>query len=473
MRKGVLFYVVARYSTVLVGLIINAILSHILVTENHGILAVIVVFTNFFSIIANLGLGTGVIQNKTLSRKETDNIYSFSVLLSIVLGIAFFLIAPLIADFYNDPRYINVVRLLSISVLLNSLNVIPNAVLLKEEKFNVIGVRMIVASTVSGIVAIIIAQKGGEYYALVAQTILLIAIQFIWNWFGTKLKFDWHIDFTGVKKIGNYSFFQFAYSLMLYFSQNLDNLLTGKFFGSVELAYYNKSYQVMRYPIDYIPHTISPVLHPILSKHQDDLDFIYEKYMQLVRVLSLIGVYISLLFMWESEEVLILVFGKQWYPSIVSFSIFGLGIWAQLVNAIAGSIYQSTNNTKNMFISGILHITISLIAIVLGISSGSINYLALYLVISWYIKFFIETFFLVKKSLKQRVFPFIKEFVPHWLLIALVSLVFSAIVKYITFGLFINLIVKGLIITVLFICFTLILGQKKHVDIAIKMIRKK
>ncbi len=463
MKKAMFTYAFARYSTVVIGLLINAILSRILLPEDYGIIAVVTVFTALFNVLSTMGLGTGLIQNKELTEEDTDNIYSLSVWIALLLGVVFFVCAWPIASFYGDDRYIVIVQVLSISVFLNAINVIPNAILLKEEQFKKIAFRMIMASCLSGAVAIIMALNNGGYYALVVQTILSIAIQFIWNRASVKLHFHLKVNMVSVKKIANYSFFQFAYSLLLYLSQNLDNLLTGKVMGSEQLAYYNKSYSVMRYPIDYIPHAISPVLHPVLSKYQDDSEYIYKKYVDIIKVMSLIGVFVSLIFFWEAPEIIELLFGKQWGQSIPSFRIFGIGIWVQLVNALAGSIYQSTNNTKNMFYSGLIHVVITLVAIIAGICSNDINILAIYIVISWYIKFLVETYFLVFKSLKKNVFQYLKIFLPDLVIFVVTGVIYGFVQQWIHFGILVNIVVKSLAIGLIFVVCCICFGQVKYI----------
>lgn len=460
MKKAMFTYAFAKYSTVIIGLLINAVLSRILLPEDYGIAAVVTVFTTFFNVLSTMGLGTGLIQDKDLTEADTDNIYSLSVWTALVLGVFFFACASPIAFFYGDKRYVLIVRILSISIFFNAINVIPNSILLKEEKFKKVAVRMIMVSCISGGIAIVVALNHGGYYALVVQTILSIAIQFVWNRVSVKLHFHLMVDFASIMKIANYSFFQFAYSVLLYFSQNLDNLLIGKVMGSKQLAYYNKSYTVMRYPIDYIPHAISPVLHPVLSKYQNDYEYIYKKYIEIGRVMSLIGVLISLVFFWEAPEIIMILFGAQWGQSIISFRIFGLGIWVQLINALAGSIYQSTNNTKNMFYSGLIHVFITLVAIVAGIWSNDINRLAVYIVISWYVKFMVETYFLIVRSLKKSALGYLKIFLPDFSIFLITSILFGFLCRWINFNEFLSLLIKTIMIFLIFGICCLCFGKK-------------
>ncbi len=461
MKKAIFQYGSARYCTVFINLLLTSILSRILTPEDYGIISVIMVFCTFFNTLATMGLGTGIIQNKSISYQETEGIFSFSAGISILLWFFFWLLSYPVSWFYGDKIYIGVMKYLSISVLLNSLNVIPNALILKAEKFRLISVRMIVSALISGFISIVIALKGGKYYSLIVQNILIAGIPLFWNMASLKLHIRIKPNLEGLKKIGNYSFFQFLYSVILALSQNLDDLLVGKYVGSEQLAYYNKSYTVMRYPINYIPHAVSPVLHPILSKYQEDKNYIYDQYLKIIKVVSAIGLFVSFVFIWEAEEIVLLLFGSQWKDSVSVIRIFGFSIWFQVINAMAGSIYQSVNATKNMFLSGVIHISISIFAIIIGIVSGSIDILAMVLTISWGIKFIIESVFLVKKSLNRSVKDYWRIFLPELLIFCVMSIAFYFLFPKIRFSLMMNLIVKTCSIIAVFSILYISLGQYK------------
>lgn len=468
MKKAVIIYAMAKYSTVIIGLFINAILSRILSPADYGIIAIVTVFITFFNLLSSMGFGAGVIQQKELTKDEADDIFSFTVWIAMFLGICFFFCAEPIAIFYDDSRLISVIRWLCISVVMNALNVIPSALMLKSEKFKTVATRMIISSGISGVAAVIVAWAGGKYYALVIQNILLISIQLIWNIYSTKVRFKYLFHFSAIKVIGNYSLYQFGYSLMLYASQNLDNMLIGKVMGNEQLAYYNKSYSVMRYPIDYIPHAITPVLHPILAKHQDDFDYIYKEYMKIIKVISLIGIFTSIFFIWEASEIILILFGSQWSLAVPTLRIFAIGIWAQLVNAFSGAIYQSTNNTKNMFISGIFHITVTLIAIVLGIWSNDTNILAIALTISWYVKFGIESYFLVKKCFRKSIRNYMKVFIPELFIFILSNSILYGVISKIQYGLLANIVIKTLVIVLVYFVFCIGFKQMKYYKLLLK-----
>lgn len=469
LKMQTLIYAIAKYASVLVGIIVSAVLSRLLTPADYGIVAVVTVFTMFFSTLCNVGLSTAVVQRRDLNEDEVNDIYSFSVYLSIALMIVFAVCSFPVAAFYNDEIYVPVCMCLSVSVLFNSLNMIPEAVLMRNHRFNLVSVRTVVCAIVSGVIAIIMAFLGFKHYALVAQSIIAGALQYIWNRCNVKLKMKVKFNFEPLKSVSSYSLNQFFYNISNYFAQNLDNLLTGKLIGSEALAYYNKSYTLMRYPVNNIPHAITPILHPILSEHQKDPRYIYEQYIRMVKILSILGAFCTLVCFFAGDELIYIFFGNQWQESIRPFKLLSLCLWAQMVNALAGAIYQSIGRTKEMFHSGIVHISISILGILIGSVARDINVLSLCVSLSLNIKFFVESYFLVKKSFGYKLLEYYKCFFSEWIMTVVIAIIINLLFDFYLPGNIISSFVYKLCITsVLFLVGILITGDYKKIIRTIK-----
>ena len=137
-------------------------------------------------------------------------------------------------------------------------------------------------------------------------------------------------------------------------------------------------------------HVITPVIHPILSEYQDDKAYIYENYMKIVKILSLLGLFVGAYMYFASYEIICIMFGEHWAAAIPCLAMLSLSVWAQVVNSSSGAIFQSLGNTKNLFITGVLSSSTTLIGIVLGIVFGDISTVARNAMISYNINFMIS-----------------------------------------------------------------------------------
>ena len=164
-------------------------------------------------------------------------------------------------------------------------------------------VAIIIATLISSAITIYLALKGGSYYSLVFNTIFTSVMTFLCNRLSCNLRFKIRFEFESIKKIFNYSGFQFAFNMINYFSRNLDNLLSGKFLGIEQLGFYNKAYTIMLYPVNNLAGVISSVLHPFLADYKEILDKIYEKYIIIAKLFMDCGIYISVICFFCSNEI--------------------------------------------------------------------------------------------------------------------------------------------------------------------------
>jgi len=463
-KKAALVNAASKYLVILFGIIFNAILARIVTPNEFGVVAVMTVFTNFFGVFADMGIGTAVVQDKGLSEHDINHIFSFTLYIGMLLSIAFMGLSILISCFYKNNIYTPLGSMLCVSILFSAFNMVPNALLLKEKKFVSISIRTVLACITSSIIAIVLANSGWGCYALVMQSILNNGVIFAWNYMSTRLKFIPQIDFSSIDKIKRYSGFQFLFSCVNYFSRNLDNLLVSKYMGESILGYYDKAYKLTLYPTNNLTHVITPVLHPILSDHQTNQKYIYDKYIEILKLLSLMGIFIMPVCFFCRTEIILLIFGDQWVESISCFGYLALSIWAQMLASSSGSIFQSLGNTKLLFVQGIITSGLTVLCILFGVISGDILFLSKLVALAYNINFLIVFYILISKGFKYRFLLFLKHFYKDGIIL-LCMMAEGFAMKYFlnldSMTVYARFVIKGILFLTLYCIFLRLFNQHK------------
>jgi teichuronic acid exporter len=365
--KGVAFIAAARYSGILVNLLVTSILARLLLPVDFGVIAISTVFIVFFSFLSNFGIGPAIIQFKQLTQDDFRSIFGMSFWVAVVLAFAFFLLAPLIAFFYEQPILTNICRWLSLQVFFTTFNIVPNSLLLREKKFNIIAYRNVSIQLLCGTLAVWAAFTGWGIYALIITPILSAIITLIVNVYYMKLSIRFKPDIAPMKLIFSYSVYQFLFDLVNYFGRNLDKLIIGKFINVAQLGYYEKSYRLMLMPIENINGVLSPVLLPYLSESQNNLGKILLVYSRMTRILIYISFPLAAFLFCCSEELILLVFGSQWLEAIPCFTILTLSVATQIPTYPAGSVLQACNQTKILFKLGNINVAITILGLLIAV----------------------------------------------------------------------------------------------------------
>ncbi len=385
--SGVIYTSIAKYLGIFLSIIISAILARLLQPEDFGIVAVATVIIGFINLITDFGLGPAIVQNDTLSRNDLKHLFSFTVYVGLGASFFLFVLADSISHYYNDSNLIPIIRLLSLNVLFASINIVPNALLLKEKKFKLIAKRTLLMQALAGGIAIVSAFVGLGLYALVIQSILAAIGIFIFNYILRPIPFGKCFSVYSLKKVFSFSIFQFLCSIITYINSTLDKLMVGKKIGLLDLGYYEKSYRLMRLPVMNLTYVFTPVMQPMFKEFKDDRHVMGEKYCILFKFLSIIGLPLSSFLYFEASDLICLFYGMNWLPAIRPFQLFSLSVGFMILLASTGPIYQASNNVKIMTVSCLIEALIGLSCLYIGLHIGGINTIAFWISLGIFLRF--------------------------------------------------------------------------------------
>lgn len=386
--SGVLYTALAKYSGIIVSLVIAGVLARLLTPNDFGIVAIATVIIAFFNLFTDMGISPAIIQNKSLTQKELSAIFSFTIWIGAGISLLFFAASWFIASYFESDILRTICQLLAINLFFASATIVPGALFYRNKEFRFIALRSFAIQITVGIVAVIAALCGAGLYALVITPILSSMLLFIISYLRYPQRLYFTLGIAPIQKIFSYSIYQFLFNLINYFSRNLDKLLIGKYMNMSALGYYEKSYRLMMLPLQNITQVITPVMHPILSDFQNDLSHLATSYERIIRFLAFIGFPLSVLLFFTSEEIILIIFGSQWMLSVPVFRILTFSIGIQIVLSSSGSIFQAAGDTRSLFICGLFSSTLNVAGMLLGIFYfGTLTALALCIVVTFSFNF--------------------------------------------------------------------------------------
>lgn len=365
--RGLAFIAVTKYSGILVNLLVTSILARLLSPADFGVVAISTVFIMFFSLLGDMGIGPAIIQFKQLSHDDFCSIFGVSFWMALVLASLFFAFSPLIANFYDQNILTDICRWLSLQIFFTTLNIVPNSLLLREKKFDVIAYRNVGIQIFCGTLAVWAAYSGWSVYALLLSPILSAFMTLIINVYYMKLSIRLIPDPVPIKMIFSFSAYQFLFNFVNYFGRNLDKLIIGKTINVVQLGFYEKSYRLMQMPIANINGVLDPVLLPFLSESQNDLGRILLVYNRMTRILIHVSFPLAAMLFCSGKEIILLLFGEQWLPSVPCFTILTISVATQIPMCSTGGILQACNQTKLHFKLGNQNVCMVVIGLLIAV----------------------------------------------------------------------------------------------------------
>ena len=364
--KDVVYSGISKYSTIIIVLIVTSILARLLSPSDFGVVAIATVFITFFNLVSDFGIATAVVQFKDLSQEDIKSIFGWTFWIAVVLSSSFYFCAPLLSSFYDNSLLKSVCQLLSLQIFFATLNIVPNALLLKQKKFNVIAARTLSIQILCGVASVAVAFNGGGIYSLLINPIVGMFLNLVINVFYIRLTIKLIPEVASIEKIFSFSSYQFLFNFINYIGNNLDKMIIGKTISIAGLGYYEKAYRLEQLPAQTVLGVVGPVLHPYLSDYQNRPDKILEIYNKLNRILLTISFPISAYCLLCAKELILMVFGYQWVESILYFSIMSITVTTNLATSPTGSVLQASNQTKLLFYMGTINVLVALIGLCIG-----------------------------------------------------------------------------------------------------------
>ncbi len=377
-----------------------ALYARLFTPEEFGVIASIQVFVVFFQTIADIGFGPAIINQRKFDENQRNGVFTFTALFGFSLAIAFYLFSFILNVFYGGYDYQNIAAIVCVSVFFNSLNIVPMTAMNKDVKFLRIAMNDVLVEIFTFFVVYSLSNLNIGVLALASRSAVQAVLRFSFTWLSSiktsigRPKFG--IELYHINSILGFSLYQFGFNFINYFSRNLDNILVAKYFGMNSVGVYEKSYQLMRYPLMVTTFAMTPAIQPILTRYRSDICMIIREHNKLTSRLLALALPVSFFLYINSKNVTLILFGEQWSSVIPLIEIFSFIIPLQAVLSTSGSFFQVMNKPNLMFISGVISAVINVLAISAGVFLGETIYVALCLVVSFSINFF-QTYFILFK----------------------------------------------------------------------------
>ena len=133
---GLFWRFMERSGTQGIQFIVSIILARLLLPKDFGIIGLITVYIQVANVFIQSGFGTALIQKKEVDDEDYSSVFYLSLIISAVLYLLLFFTAPLIAEFYSEPMLVQILRILSFTLILGLINSIQFTVISREMKFN-------------------------------------------------------------------------------------------------------------------------------------------------------------------------------------------------------------------------------------------------------------------------------------------------------------------------------------------------
>lgn len=296
--------------------IVTIFLARILTPEDFGLIAMLTVFIQVANSLMNSGLSEALIQKKHSSETDYCTVFFLNLFFGISAYIILYLSAPKVAVFYNEERLIDLIRVIGISIIINSLRVIQETDLRKQLNFKPIVIATLPSAIISGVLAIILAYYDFGVWALVSQilaaSLFTTLILFLNNGWSPQLKFS----LNSFKELFGFGLNILLSRLIDIIFQNIFVIVIAKLFSAQEAGYYFFAQKIRQIVIFQITQAVQKVTFPALSTIQNNPEDLKNGFRKVMKSITFVLFPIIFLSIVLAEPAFNFFLNSEWLPAV-------------------------------------------------------------------------------------------------------------------------------------------------------------
>jgi polysaccharide transporter, PST family len=340
--KGIFWSVIQKWGRAAISIVTFVVLSRLLSPDAFGLVALATVFTVFIELFLDQGFGAAIVQRAEIEPEHLDTAFWINILTGLILTVGVIVSSEWIASLFKEPRLASVLRWLSISFILSALSSTQISILQRKLAFKNLAARSLAASAVGGVVGIGMAFAGFGVWSLVGQDLVTSAAGIVILWSssdwrpGLKVSKKHYKDLFGfgVSIVGNH-----ALTVLI---RRSDDLLIGYYLGPTLLGFYTIGYQLLLVIIRLVTEVTNSVAFPAFARIQNEPERMRRAFYNVTQYTSLFAFPVFIGLATLAPELVPVVFGEKWAPSIPVMQVLSLIGILQSVLFFNGSVIKAS-----------------------------------------------------------------------------------------------------------------------------------
>lgn len=371
--KSFIWDYAGKFAGQIVSFTLGIILARLLTPEDYGLIGMVMAIVAIAQGITDIGLGSAIVQRQNITDDHMSTVFFMNMGLSLVLTMALFFAAPLVASFYDQPELLLISKVLSIYFLLNGTTLVQKAKFSKELRVHIVTQSNVISAILSGLIGVALAYNGFGVWALIVQTLLKAGIYSIIIWIRSKWRPSLIFKKTSLIELWSFGFNLFLSNMIYAFGSRLNVLVIGKMFSASVLGLFTRADSLNKFIIKYSSGSLSAISFPALSAIQDNSEKFKRNALLMINLAAFAAFGLCGVMYLIAEPLIIGLLTEKWRGAIPIFKILCLSVYVFPISAISLSTITAMGNSSIHLKLTLIKYSITITGMILGFYLGGLN----------------------------------------------------------------------------------------------------
>jgi PST family polysaccharide transporter len=345
----------------------SVMLARLLAPSDFGLFTMTYMAAEMAQLFAAFGFGSAIIQQQTTKPAVLSSCFWTNLAIGLVVGLGLIASGPIVELYFQAKGITPLLGPLALNMLISSALVVPQSLLTQRLQFKQITTAQVVGSVAAAATAVVASALGMGVWALALQPLVGNLVTGAMALSYSRWLPQWHFEFGDVRPLLHFSNSLLANNFIDFIARNLPVLIIGRVLGAAAVGFYGMATGLTGVVVYQISSVIVRVLFPTLSVLKDDPTAMRGAWFKSTSAIAILAWPMMAGAIAVAPDLLPVVFGPKWAPSIVPFQVLCVLMCVQAVATTGSTVLMALGRADLM-----LRITLgSTVAYALALWTGA------------------------------------------------------------------------------------------------------
>ena len=358
---------IERFAKMGIQILCTFVIAQFVPPSDFGLISMMSIFLAFSTMLIDSGFSQALIHEQNVTRQDESSIFWFNIVLGLLIYGCFWLTAPLIADFYEEPQLTVLIRVAFTALLFQSLIVVHQGLLFKYVDFKAVSKISFWAVLLSGVAGIAVSYIRRDVWGLIVQNVSFAVLQALFFWIYSRWRPRMEFSMACVRKYLRFSMNLLGSNMLAAITDNLANLFVGKAYNATILGHYTMANKIPYLTSSTVSYSIKRVSYSIMSTFQNDNEQLASYSQRVVGTAFWILAPVMVLMFIFAEPFIGWLFPEEWAPAAVYLRYFCVIGFVYCFSDINQDILLVKGRTDLLLRLDIVRRTVLVVLLIIGI----------------------------------------------------------------------------------------------------------
>jgi teichuronic acid exporter len=319
---------------------ITILVIRLLEPGDYGLLAMAMVTIGFVALFGEMGLGIALVQADKLD-EDTARAASAAILIcNLAMAGVLALLAPLAAQWFAEPELVDVMRVLTLELLISSVGAVPQAQLERQLRFRQLSLAAMWSGICGALTTLVMAVMGFGVWALVLGTLVNALMRTVLTvWFNGRIVWpSLRRPLAPIKGLVRFSGHVLAARTLWYWYGQSDQVILARLLHASTLGYYTVAAQLAMLPANKAMEVINRVTFPVLSRMRSEHGELGSMHLRLVGLVAAYAFGACWGMAAVAPELVATLLGHKWLTATLPLTVLAAVAPLRMLSALNNTI---------------------------------------------------------------------------------------------------------------------------------------